>query len=65
MSYDSVRGARGQVSKDLEIDLRNGWIEKHKAMVELRAWRELVLLQNKMVQYGAPSPIAPASVIAD
>jgi hypothetical protein len=45
--------------RDLELGLRNGWIEIHKAMVELRVRRELVLLQNKMAQYSLSIPAQP------
>jgi hypothetical protein len=44
-------------SRDLELDIRNGWIEVHKAMVNLRVQRELVLLPMKMTSLEAfPRP---------
>ena len=32
--------------RDLELDNRNGWIEVHKAMVNLRVRREIIMLQQ-------------------
>jgi hypothetical protein len=43
--------------RDLELDTRNGWIEIHKAMVNLRVQREFVnLARGAMGAYMAGSP---------
>jgi hypothetical protein len=43
--------------RDLEMDTRNGWIEIHKAMVNLRVQRALVLMQRgAMGAYSSGSP---------
>jgi hypothetical protein len=49
---------------DLELDTRNGWIEIHKAMVNLRVHRELIMLPGKMAALGVSAPTQPG-VIAD
>lgn len=51
--------------RDLEIDTRSGWVEIHKAMINLRVQRELVLLQNRVESYGLTSPISPDALITD
>lgn len=51
--------------RDLELDDRNGWIELHKAMINLRVQREYVLLPMKMAALGMPSPIQAADSIKD
>ena len=43
--------------RDLELDTRNGWIEIHKAMVDLRVQREYIVMPAKMAALGIPSPI--------
>jgi hypothetical protein len=43
--------------RDLEVDTRTGWIEIHKAMVNLRVQRTLVMLQRGAM--GAYSSSAP------
>ncbi len=50
--------------RDLELDTRNGWIEIHKAMVNLRVRRELIMLPGKMAAFGVSAPTQPG-VIAD
>jgi|HubBroStandDraft_4_1064222.scaffolds.fasta_scaffold08664_4 hypothetical protein len=39
--------------RDLELDTRNGWIEIHKAMINLRVQREFVMLRDKLPHYNA------------
>jgi hypothetical protein len=45
--------------RDLELDTRNGWIEIHKAMINLRVQRALVMLQNSAldayIMTGSPN----------
>jgi hypothetical protein len=43
--------------RDLELDTRNGWIEIHKAMVNLRVQRSLVMLQGSAL--GAHTSSGP------
>jgi hypothetical protein len=52
-------------NRDLEMDTRSGWIEIHKAMINLRVQREFILLPNKMAAVGVPAPISAASSIKD
>lgn len=43
--------------RDLELDTRSGWIEIHKAMIDLRVQREFVkLARSAMGAYMAGSP---------
>ena len=42
--------------RDFELDTRNGWIEIHKAMVNLRAHRSFVMLPSVMGPLGAYGP---------
>ena len=51
--------------RDLELDNRNGWIEIHKAMINLRVQREYIVLPAKMAALGIPSPIQSADGIKD
>jgi hypothetical protein len=51
--------------RDLELDTRNGWIEIHKAMVNLRVQRMLVMLPDVMAALGVPAPIKSADSIKD
>jgi hypothetical protein len=51
--------------RDLELDTRNGWIEIHKAMVNLRVQREFIMLPMRMAALGVPSPIQSADGIKD
>jgi hypothetical protein len=51
--------------RDLELDTRNGWIEIHKAMVNLRVQRMLVMLPGVMATLGVPAPIKSADSIKD
>lgn len=44
-------------TRDLELDTRNGWIEIHKAMANLRVQRDLVLMQRGAM--GANSSGSP------
>jgi hypothetical protein len=40
--------------RDFELDTRNGWIEIHKAMVNLRVQRELIMMHiGSLGGYGA------------
>jgi hypothetical protein len=50
-------------NRDLELDTRNGWIEIHKAMTNLRVQRELIMLPGQMAALGVQSPTTPS--IAD
>lgn len=45
--------------RDLEVDTRNGWIEIHKAMINLRVERALIILPGQMGAYmpGASIPL--------
>jgi hypothetical protein len=38
--------------RDLEIDTRNGWIEIHKAMINLRTHRAFIMVPSVMGAYG-------------
>jgi hypothetical protein len=38
--------------RDFELDTRNGWIEIHKAMLNLRVHRSFIMLPNLMGAYG-------------
>src|ERR1700719_907561 len=40
--------------RDLEVDTRSGWVEIHRAMINLRVQREFILLQNAMAD---PHPV--------
>lgn len=51
--------------RDLELDNRNGWIEVHKAMINLRVQREYIVLPMKMAALGIPSPIQSADGVKD
>lgn len=51
--------------RDLELDNRNGWIEVHKAMINLRVQRELIVLPAKMAAFGIPSPFQSEDGIKD
>jgi hypothetical protein len=51
--------------RDLELDNRNGWIEVHKSMINLRVQREYVLLPAKMAALGIPPPIQSADGLKD
>ncbi len=51
--------------RDLELDNRNGWIEVHKAMINLRVQRELIMLPAKLAARGVLSPIQSADGIKD
>jgi hypothetical protein len=43
--------------RDLEVDTRNGWIEIHKAMINLRVQRTLVMAQRgQMGAYAQGTP---------
>lgn len=42
--------------RDLELDTRSGWIEIHKAMLNLRVHRDYVMLPSKMAQRGIMLP---------
>lgn len=50
VAIQTLRYMRG---RDLEVDTRNGWIEIHKAMVNLRVQRSLVMLPSVMGGYSA------------
>src|ERR1700690_4193321 len=43
--------------RDLELDTRNGWIEIHKAMLNLRVYREFIMAPGRWAAVGIPSPI--------
>ena len=51
--------------RDLELDDRNGWIEVHKAMINLRVQREFIVLPAKMAAIGMPSPLQSSDSIKD
>jgi len=52
--------------RDLEVDTRNGWIEIHKAMVNLRVQRMLVMLPAAMMAaFGVTAPVNSADSIKD
>jgi hypothetical protein len=48
--------------RDFELDTRNGWIEIHKAMVNLRVHRELIMLPGKMAAFGVSAPSQPGAI---
>lgn len=58
MAWVTVKLSRRTLSymrdRDLELDTRNGWIEIHKAMINLRVQVDFVILQSKV---GPPSPL--------
>jgi hypothetical protein len=49
-------------ARDLELDTRNGWIEIHKAMVNLRVQRGFVMLPGMMAALGAYSSPSGSNV---
>lgn len=51
--------------RDLELDTRNGWIEIHKAMVNLRVRRELVMLPAKMDVLNSSGAWNTGSLVSD
>jgi hypothetical protein len=44
--------------RDLEVDSRSGWIEIHKAMVNVRVYRQLILLQGQLGMVRSNNPIS-------
>jgi hypothetical protein len=41
--------------RDLEMDTRNGWVEIHKAMINLRVQREFVMLRERLPYFSGDS----------
>jgi hypothetical protein len=44
--------------RDLELDSRYGWIEIHKAMANVRVYRQLILIQEQLGMVRANNPIS-------
>jgi hypothetical protein len=53
VAIQTLRYMRG---RDLEVDTRNGWIEIHKAMVNLRVQRAFVMSQRGAMGAYGPGP---------